>query len=369
MVSVEHRLTLRGRTGTAAEWTSVNPILGRGDLGYETDTGRIKVGDGTTAWASLDYRFETGGGGGAPSGAEYLVGALSGGLSAERLVTNTATITWDVATAGQVKASVPNDSIDTAKLGGDITAAGRALLDDADSSAQRTTLGLAAIAASGSASDLASGTVPLARISGITDAEIAAGNKDAVAGTASLRTLGTGAQQAAAGNHAHAQLHDAATVADTATINLSISGQQISGDTIQQMSITSDASGLKLVSDATSPGANKVYGTDGSGVKGWKADPSGSLTSTSVAFTDGDTVRRVTVTDAAVGATDKIVASIRRPDIADDSADAGHVYVANVVRVDAGSFDVVVACFDRGFGDTTEQPPNETVQLIWSRST
>ena len=44
------------------------------------------------------------------------------------------------------------------------TAAGRALLDDADAAAQRTTLGLATIASSGSASDLTSGTVGTARL-------------------------------------------------------------------------------------------------------------------------------------------------------------------------------------------------------------
>jgi len=47
----------------------------------------------------------------------------------------------------------------------------------------------------------------------------------------------------------------------------------------KQMSITADGSGLKLSGDASTPGNNKVYGTDGSGVKGWKADPTGgSLT-------------------------------------------------------------------------------------------
>jgi len=59
---------------------------------------------------------------------------------------------------------------------------------------------LSPIAASGSASDLSSGTVPLARLSGITDTQVDAANKDGVAGTASMRTLGTGAAQAAAGN-------------------------------------------------------------------------------------------------------------------------------------------------------------------------
>lgn len=45
-----------------------------------------------------------------------------------------------------------------------------------------------------------------------------------------------------------------------------------------QMSITSDASGLKLDGDATTPGNNKVYGTDGSGVKGWQTPAGGGIT-------------------------------------------------------------------------------------------
>lgn len=43
------------RRGTAAEWTSANPTLMVGELGYETDTGLYKVGNGSTAWASLSY--------------------------------------------------------------------------------------------------------------------------------------------------------------------------------------------------------------------------------------------------------------------------------------------------------------------------
>lgn len=54
--------------------------------------------------------------------------------------------------------------ISTAKMGGDVTPQGKALLDDATALAQRNTLGLVAIAASGSASDLSSGTVPTARL-------------------------------------------------------------------------------------------------------------------------------------------------------------------------------------------------------------
>lgn len=41
------------RRGTAAQWTSANPILASGEFGYETDTGKFKIGDGTTAWNSI----------------------------------------------------------------------------------------------------------------------------------------------------------------------------------------------------------------------------------------------------------------------------------------------------------------------------
>jgi len=43
------------RRGTASQWTSANPTLASGEWGFETDTGKTKIGDGTTAWASLAY--------------------------------------------------------------------------------------------------------------------------------------------------------------------------------------------------------------------------------------------------------------------------------------------------------------------------
>ena len=48
-------LTLKLRRDTAATWTSVNPVLNDGELAYEHDTGRAKLGDGSTAWRSLAY--------------------------------------------------------------------------------------------------------------------------------------------------------------------------------------------------------------------------------------------------------------------------------------------------------------------------
>lgn len=45
----------RLRRDPAAEWTAANPVLLSGEPGYETDSKRMKVGDGATAWRDLPY--------------------------------------------------------------------------------------------------------------------------------------------------------------------------------------------------------------------------------------------------------------------------------------------------------------------------
>lgn len=47
------------RRGTAASWTSENPTLEAGEFGLETDTGKTKIGNGSTAWTSLSYNYVT----------------------------------------------------------------------------------------------------------------------------------------------------------------------------------------------------------------------------------------------------------------------------------------------------------------------
>ena len=43
------------KRGTASAWTTANTVLAVGELGYETDTKKFKVGDGSTSWTSLAY--------------------------------------------------------------------------------------------------------------------------------------------------------------------------------------------------------------------------------------------------------------------------------------------------------------------------
>lgn len=108
------------RRDTADKWTAVNPKMGLGEPGYETDTRKLKIGDGEARWVDLPYVV-----GGSIDGALILDGTLS----------------------------------ETA-LGGNVTDAGLALLTDADAAAQRTSLGLGTAATSNDAAfqPAASGT-------------------------------------------------------------------------------------------------------------------------------------------------------------------------------------------------------------------
>jgi hypothetical protein len=46
---------IRLRRDTAANWTAANPVLLNGEVGFETDTRKLKLGDGITAWNALLY--------------------------------------------------------------------------------------------------------------------------------------------------------------------------------------------------------------------------------------------------------------------------------------------------------------------------
>jgi len=59
--------TIKIRRDTAANWTSNNPVLATGEPGLETDTKKLKFGDGSTVWNSLSYATNGGGSSGSPA--------------------------------------------------------------------------------------------------------------------------------------------------------------------------------------------------------------------------------------------------------------------------------------------------------------
>ena len=78
------------RRGTASQWTSANPTLAAGEQGYETDTGKMKIGNGSTAWNSLAYAI---------TGAVGTVTSITAGTGLSGgTITGSGTIAIDTAT-------------------------------------------------------------------------------------------------------------------------------------------------------------------------------------------------------------------------------------------------------------------------------
>ena len=50
---------MQQRRGTATQWTNANPILASGEIGWETDTNKFKIGNGLATWATLQYFNDT----------------------------------------------------------------------------------------------------------------------------------------------------------------------------------------------------------------------------------------------------------------------------------------------------------------------
>lgn len=101
---------------------------------------------------------------------------------------------------------------------------------------------------------------------------------------------------------------------DTSTIDFTYddAGNAITADVKKQMSITSDASGLKLSGDASTPGNSKYYGTDSGGTKGYFDLPAGSSYTdenaqdavgamVSSAFTYNDVANTLSLTSRTIG--------------------------------------------------------------------
>jgi hypothetical protein len=143
------------RRDTAAAWTTANPTLSAGEFGVETDTLKVKVGNGSTAWASLAYvaGTTTGLATVATTGAySDLTGKpMLGTAAAQASSAFDAAGAASTAQAAAIAASQPVDTDLTAIAALTTTTFGRSLLTQADASALRTTAGLGTAATQASA--------------------------------------------------------------------------------------------------------------------------------------------------------------------------------------------------------------------------
>jgi hypothetical protein len=47
------------RRDSLADWTTINPVLSEGEIGFETDSGKFKIGNGSSTWSTLDYFLDS----------------------------------------------------------------------------------------------------------------------------------------------------------------------------------------------------------------------------------------------------------------------------------------------------------------------
>ena len=69
--------TIKFRRDTSANWTSVNPIPAQGEPCYETDTGKLKIGNGSDNYVTLPY---VSGGGGSSGDLPIATATTLGGI-------------------------------------------------------------------------------------------------------------------------------------------------------------------------------------------------------------------------------------------------------------------------------------------------
>jgi hypothetical protein len=55
MAITQYPSVSQARVDESSTWSSLNPILARGQSGYESDTDKLKIGDGISNWNDLDY--------------------------------------------------------------------------------------------------------------------------------------------------------------------------------------------------------------------------------------------------------------------------------------------------------------------------
>lgn len=67
-MAITTSFTFMFRRGTAAQWNLQNPILNTGEPGVESDTNKMKLGNGLATWSALPYLISDSGGTPGPKG-------------------------------------------------------------------------------------------------------------------------------------------------------------------------------------------------------------------------------------------------------------------------------------------------------------
>jgi hypothetical protein len=114
---------MQQRRGTASQWISTNggdgPVLNAGEIGFESDTNKFKIGDGINHWVDLDY-FTTDSAEAVTAEVEAAINALIGGApgTLDTLNELAAAINDDPAVFTTIATNLSNHQSDTTNIHG-----------------------------------------------------------------------------------------------------------------------------------------------------------------------------------------------------------------------------------------------------------
>ena len=128
---------MQQRRGTAAQWTSANPTLAAGEIGYETDTGKFKIGNGSSQWSALNYYVD----------ANAILDGAPGVL--DTLNELAAALGDDPAFITTVATNLSNHESDTTNVHGIANTANLATLDDVADAVSNATVDQSTLAGEG----------------------------------------------------------------------------------------------------------------------------------------------------------------------------------------------------------------------------
>ena len=93
------------RRDTSSNWTSGNAVLSSGEIGYETNTGKFKIGNGSTAWTSLAYGT--------------IAGVPASNSITSAMIVNGTIVAGDIASDAITTAKILDSNVTTAKIADD----------------------------------------------------------------------------------------------------------------------------------------------------------------------------------------------------------------------------------------------------------
>jgi hypothetical protein len=128
---------MQQRRGTASQWTSADPILAAGEIGYETDTGKFKIGNGSSIWSALNYYVD----------ANAILDGAPGVL--DTLNELAASLGDDPAFFTTVATNLSNHESDTTNVHGIANTANLATLDDVSDAVSNATVDQSTLAGEG----------------------------------------------------------------------------------------------------------------------------------------------------------------------------------------------------------------------------